>query len=135
MITLAQSRDALSIVDDQTGAPTAADEIAKGCVAIAISKLDGHPATGIFHMTGGGETTWRGFAEAALRETSSWRGGKVPTITGVPTSAYPTPARRPLNSRLNCDLLDATFGIRLPHWQVSLIGTLSDLKTEFGAQS
>ena len=85
-------------------------------------------------MTNGGATTWLGFASAALTKTAAWRDGKVPVMTGVPTSAYPTPARRPLNSRLNCDLLAETFGIRLPMWDVSLTDTMRELAPEFSSQ-
>jgi dTDP-4-dehydrorhamnose reductase len=134
MLTLAQSRDALSIVDDQMGAPTSANDIAHACRAIVDAKLGGATAKGIFHMTGGGQTTWLGFAQAAFAQTAHWRGGAISTLTSVATSAYPTPARRPLNSRLNCDLLEAEFGIRLPYWELSLRDTLGVLKNEFGAQ-
>jgi dTDP-4-dehydrorhamnose reductase len=132
MLTLAQTRDALSIVDDQIGAPTSAHDIAKACMDIVDAKSAGNAASGIFHMTGGGATTWRGFAEAAFEQTAVWRGGRVPNVTPVPTSAYPTPARRPLNSRLNCDHLEAHFGIRLPNWDNSLSQTLEVLREEFG---
>ena len=135
MLTLAQSRDALSIVDDQRGAPTSASDIASACLSVLEAKFNGNQASGIFHMTGAGETTWRGFAEAAFEKTRQWRAGKMPVVTPVPTSAYPTPARRPLNSRLNCDLLDAKFNIRLPHWDLSLSDTLKDLDSEFGVKS
>jgi dTDP-4-dehydrorhamnose reductase len=133
MLALAQARDTLSVVDDQTGAPTSAHDIAKACVAIVDAKLAGNTAKGIFHMTGAGATTWRGFAQAAFEQTASWRGGKIPTVTPVLTSAYPTPAKRPLNSRLNCDHLEAQFGIRLPNWNNSLSKTLAALREEFGA--
>jgi dTDP-4-dehydrorhamnose reductase len=135
MLTLAQTKDALSIVDDQVGAPTSAHDIASACLRIAKAKQGGHRSNGIFHMTGGGHTTWRGFAEAAFDSTLSWRGGQRPTVTPVPSTAYPTPARRPLNSRLNCDHLDTEFGIRLAPWQTSLLETLGTLKSEFGERS
>lgn len=135
MLTLAQSRDALSIVDDQTGAPTSAHDIAKACLTIVEEKLAGNTANGIFHMTGAGSTTWRGFAETAFEQTAQWRVGKIPAVTPVPTSAYPTPARRPMNSRLNCDQIEAKFGIRLPRWDISLGQTLEALRNEFGATS
>ncbi len=135
MLTLGQTRDALSIVDDQHGAPTSAHDIAKACIEIVDAKQAGNQASGIFHMTGSGETSWCGFAQAAFDQTAQWRDGKVPILTPVPTSAYPTPAKRPLNSRLNCDLLEASFGIRLPLWNISLRQTLEALQTEFGVTS
>jgi dTDP-4-dehydrorhamnose reductase len=135
MLSLAQTRDSLSIVDDQIGAPTSALDIASACISIIDAKLSGHQGRGIFHMTGGGETSWAGFAQAAFDHTALWRNGKVPAITPIPTADYPTPARRPLNSRLNCDLLEARFGIRLPAWDKSMRETLEVLRDEFGVTS
>jgi dTDP-4-dehydrorhamnose reductase len=135
MLTLASTRDALSIVDDQVGAPTAARDIAKACLSLVEAKRAGHTGQGVFHMTGSGQTSWRGFAEEAFHQTAAWRGGKVPIVTPILTSQYPTPAKRPLNSRLNCDALEAQFGIRLPHWETSLKTTLSALENEFGVAS
>lgn len=135
MLNLAQTRDSLSIVDDQIGAPTSALDIATACLSIINAKLSGHEGRGVFHMTGEGETSWAGFAQAAFDHTAAWREGKVPNVTPIPTADYPTPARRPLNSRLNCDLLEATFGIRLPPWDKSMRETLAVLRDEFGVTS
>ncbi len=135
MLTLAQTRDALTIVDDQIGAPTSAHDIAKACVEVVDARNAGNPACGIFHMTAAGSTSWRGFAEASFSQTVHWRGGITPHITPVRTRDYPTQARRPLNSCLNCDLLETRFGIRLPAWEKSLSQTLEALRAEFGAKS
>lgn len=139
MLTLARTRDALSLVADQRGAPTSAADIAQACIQVSEAKLAGATGSGIFHMTGAGETTWAGFAEAAFEKTRAWRGGKTPAITRIKAIDYPPPpplteaTPRPLNSRLNCDLLDAQLGIRLPHWEQSLTQTLRTLENEFGA--
>jgi dTDP-4-dehydrorhamnose reductase len=140
MLTLAQTRDVLTVIDDQWGAPTAAADIAMACLKIALAKQAGAKPAGIFHMTGGGQTTWRGFAQAAFDKTTQWRGGKMPVVNPIKTADYPPPSPqteptpRPLNSRLNCDLLDTQFGIRLPHWEDSLDNTLAALENEFGAK-
>ncbi len=140
MLMLAQTRDVLTVIDDQWGAPTAAADIALACLKIAQGKQTGAKSAGIFHMTGGGETTWRGFAQAAFDKTTQWRGGRRPVANPIKTADYPPPSPqteptpRPLNSRLNCDLLDTQFGIRLPHWEDSLDNTLAALENEFGAK-
>ncbi len=134
MLSLAKTRDALSIVDDQIGAPTSAHDIAQACLTIAKSKENGAKGAGVFHMTGGGQTSWLGFASAAFDETVSWRNGKQPKVSPISTADYPTPARRPLNSRLNCDLLEEEFGIRLPEWKTSMSVVLEALASEFGGQ-
>lgn len=134
MLSLAKTRDALSIVNDQIGAPTSAHDIAKACLTIAKSKQTGAKGAGIFHMAGGGQTSWLGFADAAFDETVSWRNGKKPVVSPISTADYPTPARRPLNSRLDCDLLEEEFGIRLPDWKSSMSVVLKALESEFGGQ-
>jgi dTDP-4-dehydrorhamnose reductase len=133
MLTLAQTRDSFTIVDDQIGAPTSAKEIAVACTQIVTAKVNGHTASGIFHMTGDGQATWFAFAEEIFSQTAKWRRGNTPRMLPVSTANYPTPAQRPLNSRLNCDLLEAQFGIRLPHWTTSLREALGALENEFGA--
>jgi dTDP-4-dehydrorhamnose reductase len=134
MLSLAKTRDALSIVDDQIGAPTSAHDIAQACLTIAKLKLNGAKGAGVFHMTGSGQTSWLGFASAAFDETVTWRDGKQPVVSPISTADYPTPARRPLNSRLNCDLLEEEFGIRLPEWKSSMSVVLKALASEFGGQ-
>jgi dTDP-4-dehydrorhamnose reductase len=79
----------------------------------------GDPALrGTFHMTGRGETSWAGFAAGILR-LSVLLGGKPVTVDPIPTGAYPTPAKRPGNSRLDCDKLERLHGLRLPDWHRS----------------
>lgn len=120
MLSLA-SRELLSVVSDQHGNPTYAPDIAATVLAI-IAKLDGgEPSAdqaGVYHMTGSGEATWHGFA-CAIFEQGASNGLAHPKVAAIPTADYPTPARRPANSRLNCTKLRENFGISMPNWQES----------------
>ena len=116
MLRLARERPALRIVDDQYGSPTQADDIAAGIVTVARALASGKGATGIFHMTAAGETTWCGFARAIFEESAK-RGGPSVPVEPITTADYPTPAKRPKNSRLDCTKIAEAYGIRLPHWR------------------
>jgi len=131
MLRLGETRDELNVVADQQGCPTYAPEIARALLAIAQQvAIDPDPTIrGTFHLTGQGETTWAEFA-GAIFEGAEKRGRKPVKVNPIPTSAYPTPAARPANSRLNGDKLDATFGLRLDPWRVSLDACLGRLITE-----
>ena len=130
MLRLAQEREALSVIDDQWGAPTGADLIAD-VTAHAIRQLQSQPGDqGLYHLVAGGETTWHAYAShviARARELAPDRPWKVQRIAAVPTSAFPTPAQRPHNSRLNTDRLQQTFGLRLPHWQAGVDRMLQEI--------
>lgn len=130
MLRLAQEREALSVIDDQWGAPTGADLIAD-VTAHAIRHLQRQPGDqGLYHLVAGGETTWHAYAShviARARELAPDRLWKVQRIAAVPTSAFPTPAQRPNNSRLNTDRLQQTFGLRLPHWQAGVDRMLQEI--------
>ncbi|EZP58743.1 dTDP-4-dehydrorhamnose reductase [Delftia sp. RIT313] len=130
MLRLAQEREALSVIDDQWGAPTGADLIAD-VTAHAIRQLQRQPGDqGLYHLVAGGETTWHAYAShviAKARELAPERPWKVQRIAAVPTSAFPTPAQRPHNSRLNTDRLQQTFGLRLPHWQAGVDRMLQEV--------
>lgn len=130
MLRLAQEREALSVIDDQWGAPTGADLIAD-VTAHAIRHLQRQPGDqGLYHLVAGGETTWHAYAShviARARELAPDRPWKVQRIAAVPTSAFPTPAQRPHNSRLNTDRLQQTFGLRLPHWQAGVDRMLQEI--------
>lgn len=120
MLRLAETRDELRVVADQVGCPTSANDIAKTVVTIARRMVaDPSPALrGVFHLAGSGETSWAGFARAifAVREAVT---GTPIVVHDITTADYPTPAKRPANSRLNCDRLEAAYGLRLPRWQTS----------------
>ena len=118
MLRLAETRDEVGVVADQRGAPTYSADLAAALIAmIERMTADGAAAPrGLFHATGSGETTWHGFA-AAIFAGAARRGLKVPALKAITTADYPTPARRPAYSVLDCARLEADFGLRLPHWQ------------------
>lgn len=119
MLRLAQTRDELNVVDDQHGNPTYAPHLAEAVmrVAEAISGPSGRTdAWGIYHAAGTGETTWCDFAREVFRYSAA-RGGPSAVVHGIPTSQYPTPARRPENSRMDCGALERAFAIKLPDWR------------------
>jgi len=123
MLRLAESRDRLAVVADQIGAPTSALDIADGVFAVGRTLLarPGEPALeGVFHMGAGGpDASWADFAEAIFAGAAA-RGGRRPAVDRIPTSAYPTPARRPARSRLDSSKLAAIHGVELPDWRGSL---------------
>jgi dTDP-4-dehydrorhamnose reductase len=130
MLALGQTRESLRVVADQHGCPTAAADLASAILTIA----DGLEANGwrdscagVFHAAGSGETTWHGLATAVFEEASR-HGAKTPaTVSPITTAEYPTPARRPPNSRLDCGRLRDVFGIQLPHWRASLTRTVDEI--------
>ena len=129
MLRLAAERDALSVVTDQIGAPTGAELLAD-VTAHAVRAAQRDPAlAGIYHAVAGGETSWFDYARLVIE----WGRGhglpvKVPAnaIRAVPSSDFPTPATRPLNSRLATDKLRRTFGLSLPHWKVGVERMLAE---------
>jgi dTDP-4-dehydrorhamnose reductase len=126
MLRLGGQRDQLSVVNDQQGCPTSAAEIADAIVAVVASRrANPQGPAGIFHFSGGGATTWFDFANAIFAEAAS-RGHKVPQVLPIPTEQYPTPARRPRNSRLDCRKFTQAFGVALRPWQESLARTMAE---------
>lgn len=117
MLRLAQSKTSLNVVDDQIGAPTWSRHIADASSHLlrTVTPIN----NGIYHLTAAGETSWFGFAEAIFT-LAAQAGRQVPLISPIPTSDYPTPATRPVNSLLNGQKLYQNFGLRLPDWQQSL---------------
>ena len=122
MLRLAASRPRIGVVADQLGNPTFAPHLADAILdlAIKINHLKSQDIQwGIYHATGAGETTWHGFAEAIFEHARAL-GLPAATADPIPTSSYPTPAARPLNSQLDCGKLAANFGIRLPGWRAGV---------------
>lgn len=120
MLRLGESRDELNVVADQFGCPTSANDIATAIVEIA-RRLSSDPSArlrGLFHLSGTGETNWANFAKQIFA-FSAEHGGKSVVVNNITTEQYPTPARRPANSRLDCSKLEEVYGIRLPGWQTS----------------
>jgi dTDP-4-dehydrorhamnose reductase len=130
MLRLAAERDRLTVIDDQIGAPTGADLLADLTAqmlrtAMAQPDLD---LPGTYHAVAGGQTSWHGYAQFVVEEARRLgRELKVQAIEPVPTTAFPTPARRPLNSRLDTTKLQATFGLRLPPWQQGVTRMLTEI--------
>ena len=112
MLRLSETRDHLSIVADQIGGPTPAAAIAEACVTMAETLVSEPDKGGTYHFSGAPDTSWAGFA----REIFAAAGRDV-TVEDIPTSAYPTPAARPLNSRLDCSSLSSNFAITRPDWR------------------
>jgi dTDP-4-dehydrorhamnose reductase len=110
MLRLARERPELRVVDDQVGAPTSSLEIAR-----ATAQLLRRDALGLYHMCAAGVTTWCGFARAILA-----RAGVATPVVAIGTEDYPMPAKRPLNSRLDCSRLHAAFGVALAPWEEQL---------------
>lgn len=127
MLRLAWERDGLSVVDDQIGCPTSAADLAAALATVALRMAaDPQAPTGTFHCVNAGATSWCGFARAIV-EGAARRGGRSVPVTGIPTSAYPTPARRPANSRLSTVSLTEAYGIRPRPWQAALDDILDKL--------
>lgn len=122
MLRLAESRDELGVVADQLGSPTSAPDLAAAIIAIAKA-LAARPGDaslrGVFHAAGTGEASWADLAETVFAASAAL-GGPSAAVRRIATSDYPTPARRPSNSRLDCSLLAARHGLRLPPWQESV---------------
>lgn len=117
MLRLAESKTELNIVADQIGAPTPGRLIAQVTALAVHSKLE----TGLYHLAPTGETSWQGFAKEILRLA-----GKNTKANPIPTNDYPTPAQRPLNSRMDTTKLETALNIQLPDWQSQLALTLNE---------
>ena len=128
MLRLSETRDEVGVVADQRGNPTSALDIADALIAIAARmKGDASPALrGVFHMTGSGEATWADFAESIFREAAA-RGRRLTHVKRIATADYPTPARRPANSRLDNEKLTRVYGFTLPDWRRSAVGCCARL--------
>jgi dTDP-4-dehydrorhamnose reductase len=120
MLRLARERDRLAVIDDQHGAPTGADLLADVTGHALRSLVAGAGQPGIYHVAAAGETTWNGYARFVVGKAQQ-AGDNIKAGPGqverVPSSAYPTPARRPHNSRLDTSRFRSTFGLVLPPWQ------------------
>lgn len=133
MLRLAGERDALRVIDDQIGAPTGAELIADVTAHLlrqVHTAADASTLAGVYHLTSAGETSWCDYARFVLQQAQA-RGVSLKAgpaqVEAIPTSAYPTPARRPLNSRLDTLKLRETFGLHLPHWQTGVARMLSEI--------
>lgn len=127
MLRLAQERDKMAVINDQFGAPTGAALLAD----ITAKCLQQPQAlSGIYHLAAAGETTWHAYAEYVLQTAKRLKpemAYKVKEVAAVPTSEFPTPAQRPLNSRLNCSKLQNDLQCQLPDWQKGVDAMLSKI--------
>lgn len=130
MLRLAAEREQLTVIDDQIGAPTGADLLADLSALMLRSAQDRPELAGTYHAVAAGETSWHGYARFVI-EWARQRGHAIKVapdaIAAVPTTAFPTPAKRPLNSRLDTSKLRRTFGLHLPHWQTGVERMLSEV--------
>ena len=130
MLRLAQERERLTVIDDQWGAPTGAELIAD-VTAHAIAQTRQQPGkAGIYHLAPAGETTWHAYAKYVIAQASQAQSAikiKATEIAPISTNAYPTPARRPHNSRLNTHKLQTAFGLHLPPWQDGVRRMLAEI--------
>ena len=123
MLRLSDTRDALTIVADQIGGPTPARDIAAACLEMAKQLIADPSKSGTYHYSGTPDVSWADFAWAIFEQA-----GKRVKVTPIPTTDYPTPAKRPLNSRMNCSAAKQVFGIVRPNWRDGLNVILPELE-------
>ena len=131
ILRLAREREELRIVDDQIGAPTSSEAVARATVQAVRQYLSEDPSgadakTGTYHMTSAGDVSWFGFASEIVRQCTTQQ-LCLRKLIPIPSGEYPTPAQRPLNSRLSCSKLSQEFGITLSGWQTGLLSVLDRL--------
>jgi dTDP-4-dehydrorhamnose reductase len=132
MLRLAAERESLNVIDDQIGAPTGADlisDVSAHVIRSVRSNPELSPAfSGIYHLAAAGETSWLAYAQFVI-EFAQQQGQplKVAEINPIPSIQYPTPAKRPLNSRLATNRLTTTFGLSLPHWKQGVARMLNEI--------
>jgi dTDP-4-dehydrorhamnose reductase len=127
MLRLAQERERMTVINDQFGAPTGAALLAD-MTALALQAPQ--QLTGVYHLAAAGETTWYAYAEYVLAKAKQLKPSlnyAVKDFVAVPTSDFPTPAKRPLNSRLNCSRLELALQLKLPPWQVGVDAMLTKI--------
>ncbi len=123
MLRLGADRDRLTIVADQIGGPTAAADIADALLGMARAFVQGQGVNGTYHFSGGPDVSWADFAREIFAQA-----GLTPEVVDIPSSDFPTPAKRPSNSRMDCSVMQAAFSIDRPDWRNSLRDVLADLK-------
>jgi len=123
MLRLSESRNALNVVSDQIGGPTSARAVAAACLTIAHHLAVDGTMSGTYHFSGAPEVSWHDFAVEIFAQA-----GRRIAVAPIPTSTYPMPAERPLNSRLDCTTTEKTFGIARPGWRPALKDVLKELE-------
>ena len=136
MLRLGQEREKLSVIADQFGAPTSAEllaDVAAHAIRTVLAGPHGAQHAGLYHCVASGETSWHGYAGYVFDQARAlgWKLKVAPdAVAAIPTSSYPTPARRPLNSRLDTRALQAAFGLTLPPWQQGVQRMLQEITGE-----
>ena len=123
MLRLSETRDTLNVVADQIGGPTPARDIATACLNIAEQLIQEPSKSGTYHFSGAPDVSWADFATEIFTQAD-----RTVTVTPIRTVEYPTPAKRPLNSRMDCRSIEQVFGIKRPNWQDGLKEILKDLE-------
>lgn len=126
MLRLADQHPRLRVVADQRGSPTSAADLAGALAAIVARIAAGEARWGTYHFTGAGAVTWHGFAEAIFALAAPWR-GLPPLVEAIATADYPTPARRPANSVLDCARIAEAYGILARPWREALADVIAEL--------
>jgi dTDP-4-dehydrorhamnose reductase len=129
MLRLAASRDEIGVVADQTGRPTWARDCAEGALLAADALADAPGLAGLYHLGGDGDATWADLA-AAVFDESGRRGGPTARVRPISTEEYPTPARRPANSRLDCRKIEAALTWRRRPWRESLAACMTEMELQ-----
>lgn len=123
MLRLSETRNHLHVVSDQIGGPTPARAIAEACLSIAHQLRADAGKSGTYHFSGAPDISWHGFAAEIFAQA-----GRDTSVTPIPTTDYPTPAKRPLNSRLDCESAQEVYGILRPDWRAALSKILTELE-------
>ncbi len=130
MLRLAADRPALRVVDDQTGSPTSARDIAQALAEITLKMIaDPEAPTGVYHFVNGGSTSWAGLAREVFARSAAL-GGPSAEVEGITTAEYPTPARRPSNSRLSTFKITRDYGVAPRPWQDAVAEIVAELHQE-----
>ena len=133
MLRLAGERETLTVIDDQIGAPTSAELLADVTAHALVAAMRQPELAGLYHCVADGETSWHGYARYVLAQAQAlgWTLKAGPEqVAPTATASYPTPARRPLNSRLDTTRLQTAFGLVLPHWQLQVKRMLTEITRE-----
>lgn len=131
MLRLASERDTLGVIDDQFGAPTGAELIADVTAHAIVATRRDAALSGLYHLAAAGETTWCGYARFVLEQAAAAGVAlkvSAEAVNALTTDAYPTPAKRPANSRLDTHKLEKAFGLRLPEWQQGVARMLTEIQ-------
>ena len=123
MLTLSEREASMKVVADQVGGPTPAYDIALACLQIVEQLIEDPSKSGTYHLSGAPDLSWAEFASTIFAQA-----GRSVTVTPISSAEYPTPANRPLNSRMDCSATEDTFGITRPDWRLGLSRILYDLE-------